>query len=131
MIKVVISKQSNYPISSVKVKNTLTNFLIGKGIVSDSVVFVSFVGKEEMKKIGKTYYKKDDRIHNVFSFVESEVQNKNFKVPNEMINLGEIIVCFPVAVEEAAKEGVLIEAKVLELVEHSALHLMGIHHKED
>lgn len=131
MIKVVISKQSNYPISSVKVKNTLTNFLRGRGIVSDSVVFVSFVGKEEMKKIGKTYYKKDDRIHNVFSFVESEVQNKNFKVPNEMINLGEIIVCFPVAVEEAAKEGVLIEAKVLELVEHSALHLMGIHHKED
>ena len=131
MIKVVISKQSNYPISSVKVKNTLTNFLIGKGIVSDSVVFVSFVSKEEMKKIGKTYYKKDDRIHNVFSFVESEVKNKNFKVPNEMINLGEIIVCFPVAVEEAAKEGVLIEAKVLELVEHSALHLMGIHHKED
>lgn len=131
MIKVVISKQSNYPVSSVKVKNSLAKFLIDKGIVSDSIVFVSFVGKEEMKKIGKTFYKKDDRIHNVFSFVESEVKNKNFKAVSDMINLGEIIVCFPVVVEEAAKEGKLIETKVLELIEHSALHLMGIHHKED
>lgn len=44
--------------------------------------------------------------------------------------LGEIVVCFPVVLKEAKLEGKLIEEKVLELVGHSALHLLGIHHEE-
>ena len=129
MIKVNITKQSNYPVSSVNVKKFLQDFFPKHGIVSDSTVSVSFVNEAKMKEIGKKYYKKDSRVHNVFSFVESEV--KGFKsVDTKFINLGEIIMCFPVILKEAEKEGKLIEEKVLELIEHSALHLLGIHHEE-
>ena len=129
MIKVNIYKQNNFPISSVKVKKFLVNFLTEHGIVSNSLVSISFVNKIKMKELGRKHYKKDNRLHNVFSFVESEV--KGFKNVNpNTINLGEIVVCFPVVVEEASKEGKLIEEKVLELVEHSALHLLGVHHEE-
>lgn len=129
MIKVNIVKQSNYPIKSVNVKKFLQEFFLKHGIVSDSYVSVTFVNEAKMKEIGKKYYKKDNRIHNVFSFVESEV--KGFKsIDTKDINLGEIIVCFPVAVKEAQSEGKLIEEKVIELIEHSAFHLLGIHHEE-
>lgn len=132
MLKINIFKQLNYPISSVKVKKFLTKFFTEHGIVSDAQVSVSFVNEKEMQKLGKKYYKKDlpaqagSNLHNVFSFVESE----SMKFPNEKINLGEIVVCFPIVVREASHEGKLIEDKVLELIEHSALHLLGIHHKE-
>jgi rRNA maturation RNase YbeY len=129
MIQINISKQSNYPISAVTVKKFLTKFFAEHGIVSDSIVSVSFVNEAKMKELGKKYYRKDKKIHSVFSFVESEV--KGFKNANpNIINLGEIIVCFPQVVKEAEKEGKLIEEKVLELIEHSSLHLLGIHHEE-
>ena len=128
MIQINIVKQSNYPVSSVKVRNFLKKFFTEHGIVSDAEVTVSFVGEKEMLALAKKYYK-DNKLHNVFSFVESEV--KNFTTnKKDRINLGETVVCFPVALAEAKKENKLIEEKVLELVGHSGLHLLGIHHKE-
>lgn len=126
MIKINIFKQSNYPISGVKVKKFLSDFFKSHGIVSDAEATVSFVNEKEMQKLGKKYYKKDLKLHNVFSFVDSE----SIKFPNDLINLGEIIVCFPAIVKEAVKEGKLIDEKAFELIEHSALHLLGIHHEE-
>ncbi len=129
MIDIKVSKQGNFPIKATLIKNKLREFFVNNGIVSDSVCYVSLVSEAKMKEIGKKYYKKDDRTHNVFSFVESEV--KGFKRPDEnKIYLGEIIVCYPICVQEAQKEGKLIDDKIVELVTHSALHLMGIHHKE-
>lgn len=133
MVKINISKQSNYPVSGVAVRKFLQEFFKNNGIVSDSECHVSFVNETKMKEIGKKYYRKDNRVHNIFSFVESEVSSKGrpaFGWPDGKILLGEIVVCFPVAVEEAKKENKLIEEKVLELVGHSALHLLGIHHEE-
>lgn len=138
MTKINISKQSNYPISGVKVRKYLQTFFKDHGIVSDAECNVSFVGEKEMDRIGKKYYKrslvsqgpgkKDSKVHNVFSFVESEVGG--FKHVDNVMHLGEIVVCFPVVLKEAKMEGKLIEEKVLELVGHSALHLLGIHHEE-
>lgn len=129
MIKINVTKQSNYPVSGVVIRKFLQKFFKDNGIVSDAEAHVSFVGEAKMKSLGKKYYKKDSKIHNVFSFVESEA--KDFKnPPNTIMNLGEIVVCFPVVLKEAKAEGKLIEEKVLELVEHSAMHLLGIHHPE-
>jgi len=104
MIDVKIAKQSNYPISAVKVKSFLRKFFIEHGIVSDSEVIVSFVNEKEMQILAKKYYK-DTKLHNVFSFVNSE----SMKFPSDKINLGEIVVCFPVVVKEASMENKLIE----------------------
>ncbi|MEK7168835.1 MAG: rRNA maturation RNase YbeY [Patescibacteria group bacterium] len=128
MVKINISKQSNYPISGVAVRKFLQEFFKNNGIVSDAECHVSFVNETKMKALGKKYYRKDDKIHNVFSFVESEATG--WKHPDKIMQLGEIVVCFPIVVEEAKKENKLIEEKVLELVGHSALHLLGIHHPE-
>lgn len=128
MVKINVSKQSNYPISVVKVRKFLQQFFENNGIVSDAEVHVSFVDEAKMLTLAKRYYK-DNRLHNVFSFVESEVPH--FKHPsNSRMQLGEIVVCFPVVLKEAKVEGKLIEEKVLELIGHSGLHLLGIHHKE-
>ncbi len=137
MVKINISKQSNYPISGVNVRKFLQDFFKINGIVSDSECHVSFVGEAKMKLLGKKYYHKqslvssdgkDNKIHNVFSFVESEVID--WKHPSSLMQLGEIVVCFPIVLKEAKMENKLIEEKVLELVGHSALHLLGIHHEE-
>ncbi len=128
MIKVYVSKQSNYPISSPALKNHLRSFLKDKGIVSDSEVTVAIVSDKKMLDIAKKYMK-DDKVHNVLSFSDSEVDKKFVYPPSGIMSLGEIVICYSQAVKEAKKENKLIKDKVNELVEHGALHLLGFHHE--
>jgi probable rRNA maturation factor len=128
MIKVNVKKQSNFPVSSTKIKKNLKNFLASHGIVSDAEISVALVGENKMLEVGKKYLQDDKSLHNVLSFTADEVDSKFVYPPDGVIRLGEIIVCYPKAFEEAKKESKLIEEKIMELIEHGALHLLGIHH---
>jgi len=129
MVKVFITKQSNYPVTVAPIKKKLAAFLAKKGIVSEAEVSVALVGETKMLELGKTYLK-DKNLHNVFSFTPSEVKGNFVYPPNNVIHLGEIVVCSPQAVKEAKEGNVLIDERVYELIEHGALHLLGIHHEE-
>lgn len=139
MIKVYIKKQSNYPVKAIDLKKKLSEFFKKKGIVSDAFVSVALIGEEKMLDLGKKYLKDNkqslflrNKVHNVLSFSPDEIKEKDrgrFVYPPGLeIDLGEIIVCYPKAVEDAKREGKRIDAKVMELIEHGAKHLMGIHH---
>ncbi len=127
MIEVLVSKQANYPVSTPKIKKHLREVFTRGGIVSEATVDVSLVGEKEMLSLGKKYLR-DNKLHNVFSFVPDEIKSGFVYPPDGRIQLGEIIICYPKALAEAKEEGVLIETKVLELVEHGAQHLLGHHH---
>jgi probable rRNA maturation factor len=129
VIKVNVEKQSNYPIDVRLLKKRLSDFLKRKGIVSDASISVAIVGEDKMKKLAKTYLKENPvTVHNVLSFPYMESKEKFVYPPGEAMRLGEIALCFPKIKEEAKKENILIDEKVGELVEHGAMHLMGIHH---
>lgn len=129
MIKVLITKQSNYPVKSPVIKKKLANFFASKGIVSDAEVSVAIVGEKKMMELGKKFLK-DNKLHNVLSFVPNEIKGGFVYPPDGKIYLGEIIVCYPLAVKEAGEENVLVDQRVYELIEHGAMHLLGIHHEE-
>lgn len=128
MIKVSVSKQSNYAVGATAIKKRLSAFLAKQGIVSDAEVSVAIVGAAKMLEIGSKYLK-DKKLHNVLSFTPSETKVDFVFPPDRIIHLGEIIICYPLAVKESGEENVLINDRVCELVEHGALHLLGIHHE--
>ncbi|MGA2910929.1 MAG: rRNA maturation RNase YbeY [Candidatus Microgenomates bacterium] len=129
MIKVSVSKQSNYPVNIPAVKKKLAEFLAKNGIVSDAEVSVAIIGEKKMMAVGAKYLK-DKKLHNVLSFVPNEAKASFVFPPDGIIHLGEIIVCYPLAVKESQQENVLINERIYELIEHGALHLMGVHHEE-
>jgi probable rRNA maturation factor len=135
MVKVSVIKQSNYPVGTTVIKKRLAAFLLKQGIVSTAEVSVAIVGEAKMMDFGNKYLK-DHKLHNVLSFTPTETSSLNgTKVnfvypPDGLIHLGEIVVCYPLAVKEAGEEDVLTNDRVCELVEHGALHLLGIHHAE-
>ena len=128
MIKVYFKKQSNYPLKAKLVKEHLRKSLNKGGIVSNSFVSVVVVGKKKMLDISRSYLK-DNMMHAVLSFTEDEIKEKFVYPPNDYIFLGEIVLCYPQIVDEAKKEGKRIDAKTKELLEHAALHLLGVHHE--
>lgn len=110
-------------------KKKLSDFFTKHGIVSPAEVSVAIVGEKKMLETGKKFLK-DNKLHNVLSFVTGEIKGEFVYPPDGVIHLGEIIVCYPMAVKESIEENVLIDERVYELIEHGAMHLMGIHHKE-
>ncbi len=128
MIKVYVKKSSNYPVSVKEIKKNLRTLLEQRGIVSNTEVSVALVSEKMMLDLTKKYLK-DNRMHSVLSFPSSETKKKFVFPADGVIRLGEIVVCYPRAVEEANKEGELIEKKIQSLIEHGALHLIGIHHE--
>lgn len=129
MVKVSVVKQSNYPVGTAMIKKKLADFLVKNGIVSDAEVSVALVGEKKMTEVVSKYMK-DRKLHNVLSFTPGEVGNFVYP-PDGKIHLGEIIVCYPVALREAKQTNSLIDDRVYELVEHGANHLLGIHHEEE
>lgn len=130
MIKVLITKQSNYPVEVTPIKKKLSDFLAKNGIVSDADISIALVGEKKMLETG-TKYLKDKKLHNVLSFVPNEVKGTFVYPPDGKIHLGEIIICYPLAVKESEDENVLIDERVYELIEHGAMHLLGFNHEEN
>ena len=128
IIKVYISKQSNFAVSTPKIKTALTDFLLKEGIVSKSDVSVSIVGKAKMLALARKYLHEKEVLHNVLSFPFSEARGAFVEPPDNVNHLGEIVICYPKVVEEANDENKLIDDKIIELVNHGALHLLGKHH---
>ena len=124
-----VKKQQNYPISTPLIKSKLTKLLTSKGITSDADVTVAIVSKQKMINLAKKYLNENNSVHNVLSFPFLEGNEYFIKAPDNVIHLGDIIICFPKVIEEAKKEGRLINEKAIELVEHGALHLLGEHHE--
>jgi ssRNA-specific RNase YbeY (16S rRNA maturation enzyme) len=119
MITVLIYKESNYPLPTQKVKKKLREVL-KKKITSNASVSLAFVGKEKMEELVQKYYKEDPQkkyVHPILTFPSAEMRDE-FRQKGTP-DLGEIIISY---------EEVDSEEKLLSLVEHGALHLIGVHH---
>ncbi len=128
MIKVNITKQSNYPVSTPALRKKMREFLQNKGIVSDAEVSLAIVGEAKMLDLGKKYLN-DKNVHDVLSFTSEEMGEKFVYPPDGKIHLGEVILCYPKIFDAARSENKLIDQKMEELMLHGATHLLGIHHE--
>ncbi len=127
MISVFVKKQPSYSINTSEIKEYLATLLEKSGIVSNTKVSVALVGEKKMLDISRKYLK-DNKVHNVLSFTYNEVAHKFTFPPDDSTHLGEIVVCYPMVKDQAKAEGMPVKEKIQELVEHGALHLIGIHH---
>ncbi|MBI1863633.1 rRNA maturation RNase YbeY [Candidatus Woesebacteria bacterium] len=127
MIAVSVYKQSNFSVSSKKIKDRVINTLVSNGVTSDFEVSVALLGSNRMVEIGRAYYG-DSKEHPIFTFLENETNEHFIEPPDNVNRLGEIIISYPKAIEESKKENKLVEEVICDLVEHGSLHLLGIHH---
>ncbi len=127
MITVSIHNLGKYPISAKAIREKVQKTLIDNGISSDCETAVAIVSREKMKEYVDEYYK-DGEDHPVLSFPTTETEGPFTFPPDGILHIGEIIISYPWAKDEANKTGKLVEDIVLELAEHACLHLVGIHH---
>ena len=48
--------------------------------------------------------------------------------PDKWLRLGDIVISYPEALEDASMDGIAVDEEIKTLVEHGVDHLLGIHH---
>lgn len=133
MAIVYIKSDSRYPVDKDGVRFVVEKILSNRGVVSEMMVSVMVVGKRKMRELNRTYHD-EDYATDVLSFpYQDPLSNQDegrFVVPDEEGTiLGDIVICYPVAMKQAVEGNKRIDEVVNFLVEHGMLHLLGEHHE--
>lgn len=132
MIKTFLSVGSRYPVNRKAIRACVDRVLTEKN-VSEAEVSVSIVGAREMIRLNEGLMKHEG-VTDVLSFPQHDPEQpeKDFSVPVEdagvPLHLGDVVVCFPEAVNQARQKGHMVDDQICSLVEHGLLHLLGFHH---
>lgn len=87
---------------------------------------INLVGEARIKALNKKYLGKD-KATDVLSFPLNEVPGVKL-YGNDIMSLGDIFICLPVAKKYAKQEGVSLDCKLTFLTVHGFLHLLGHDH---
>ena len=125
-INVLIFVESRYKLNRKRVRQTVKRVTGDRHSGSDVEVSVAFVGDRKMRLLNKKYRNKEGTT-NVLSFPLSE--GKSTKMPEGVTRLGDIVISYPQVIKESAEQDKMVDERIEELVEHSMLHLLGLHHE--
>ena len=125
-ISIPIYVESRYKVSRKKIKERIITVLLKQNITSAVEVSVAVIGNRKMRALNKKY-REIDKPTNVLSF--SQTEGDAVMQPPDKLYLGDIVICYPVIVDECARDNMLIDDRVNQLVEHSLMHLLGFHHR--
>lgn len=119
------------PINFKKIEHDMEIILRENEILS-AKIDVKISEHSEITNLAMKYWgesEEEANDHPVLSFATQEVEYENFIFhPEEENYLGEIIVSFEKAAEDAKNRSVSIEESISDLACHGLLHLIGIHH---
>ncbi len=124
--QVLIYVESRYKVSRKRIKSAVNAVLEEQAVQSPIEVSIAIVGDRKMRKLNKQYRDKDTTA-NVLSFPLAEGESS--KLPSDINRLGDIVISYPEVIRESAKQEILVDDRVDELVSHSMLHLLGLHHE--
>lgn len=130
MLRILITRQSRYPIDTKALKKRVAG-LLSDNNVSDAEVSIALVGERKIKELAKRHLGEKDQLHEVlsFPFTGDDVKTDFPQHPEGLLQLGEVVVCYPYARKIAIRRNRMMDDVVGELAEHGVLHLLGKHHE--
>lgn len=135
MQKIVISSHSRYPVDRKELRKSVQKALLKYGLKSDYKVHIVVVGDRQMVYLNQRYMKRtgtaDVLSFPLIDFNGTREENMAFwpkEQEEKLLDLGEIVICYPQAKRQAIRENKTMDRQVCWLAEHGIEHLMGHHH---
>lgn len=125
-VTVLLFVESRYKIDRKRIRQAITSLLESQNMDGNVEVSVAIVGDRKMHALNLKY-RNLDKTTNVLSFPTME--GEQIPAPSNALRLGDIVISYPEVIRQAAAEEVMVDDKIQELIEHSMLHLLGIHHE--
>lgn len=118
--------ESRYKVNRRKIKETVERIISDRGISTPLEVSVAIVGDRKMRALNKKY-RNLDKTTNVLSF--SQTEGEGMVISSDKLVLGDIVISYPVVIQEASFENMLVDDKINYWVAHGLQHLLGEHHE--
>ena len=130
MITINILADAKYPLDRDSLRTRLTQVLATHKLTDNVEVDITVVGKRKMSKLHVDYMNLPGPT-DVLSFpLTDPTDNRPFVTsPDGILRLGDIVICYPVAIEEALSKQIKVDEQIQFLAEHGLMHLLGFHHE--
>ena len=128
MIKINLYVGSRYPVNRKIIRECASNLLTNHQI-DHAQVDVSIVGSRKIKQLNEERLQHQG-VTDVLSFPQHEKDQLNeVPLPSDIPpHLGDVVICYPVAVDYARRYGKLVDQQLCFYLEHGLMHLLGYHH---
>lgn len=124
MINFEITNQTRSQVNSKLIKAIINNFSEVAKITEPVNLSLVLVDRRLIKKWNLIYRGKD-KATDVLSFAERDAE----AIPGEAKELGEILICLPVAKDQAKEYGWSLDQEITRLLVHGLAHLIGYEHE--
>jgi len=127
-LSVSIVADSKFPVDRKRLRSSLAQTWETYGIGGEAVVSVAVVGGRKMAELQAHYLGKEGPT-DVLAFPQQGARGDQYGFigPRDMpLELGDIIICFPLAVEQAAQQNVFVDDRIEALALHGLKNLFGM-----
>lgn len=135
MFNIIVSSDPKYPVNKNVIKLTAVEVLQRYNVSAAIEIGISIVGDKKMHAYNKQFRGVDETT-NILTFALDDLDEMSlahlpklgFIAPDKVARLGDILISYKQAEEDAKVEGVTVEEELRMLVEHGVKHLLGQHH---
>lgn len=130
MIAINILADAKFPFDREGLRGHLTEVLAKYRLTDNVEVSVEVVGARKMSSLHLKYMNLPGPT-DVLSFPLNDPADPRpfLASPDNVLRMGDIVICYPVAVTEALEKQVRLDEQIKFLGEHGLMHLLGFHHE--
>ncbi len=136
MVNIIVNSDPRYNINRAIIRTIVADMLTRLHISGRIELGINIVGDRKMHELNQKYRGLDSTT-NILSFALEDSSPSNLQhvprigfvaAPDNWLRLGDIVISYPQAVEDASMDGISVDEEIKHLVEHGLNHLLGVHH---
>lgn len=136
MINVVVSADPRYNINKASIRAAVSQILQRHRLLGRIELGINIVGDRKMHELNRKY-RGIDSTTDILSFALEDPNPASLQhiprigfvaSPDKWLRLGDIVISYPQALDDASIDGISVDEEIRNLVEHGLDHLLGIHH---
>ena len=136
MINIIVSSDPRYNINKAGIRAAVSEILGRLRISGRIELGINIVGDRKMHELNRKF-RGLDATTNILSFALEDPNPVSLQhiprvgfvaSPDRWLRLGDIVISYPQAVEDASLDGISVDEEIRNLVEHGLNHLLGFHH---
>lgn len=136
MVNIIVNSDPKYKIDKLSIQSVVLEVLQTHQVPGKVEIGINIVSNRKIHQFNKKYRGVDSPT-NILSFALEDLSMQSlqhiprvgfFASSDKVTRLGDILISYPQAAEDASLEGVTVEDELRYLVEHGVKHLLGIHH---
>jgi len=136
MINIIVSSDPRYNVDKTAIKSVVVQILQRYQIRGRIEIGINIVGDRKMHELNRKY-RGIDSTTDILSFALEDPNPVSLQhiprvgfvaSPDRWLRLGDIVISYPQAVEDASLDGISVDEEIRNLVEHGLNHLLGFHH---